>query len=466
MASYWKSPYKKETHPDTFYSSFSTDKPGSDSFIPFAAWPYCGLGKARQAGPVSSQEWFDWALAVSTNSFRPAASNSRQQIKGILKIPTDESANEDERTGQDTESNESARSETTLSKREKKRVTFGETSGSEASYSGKYHPSRFILPFNSISKMKYGLSLSKLPKQSSSRQKEVTKERPKFPAVEDAGEKASPKNSSICKHSPDLRCASCVSSANTEKILSLCEPSQKDQEERQSLQENVEKTPQVQVSWPDSTQPIEASYPQTQHINETYKVLESSREPLKKYKPQWTNTLVRLPRKKKSVRLSYRRNNLLLNSLAQKCDAVKEKACNESLKNQVSDDFLKLHIRGDGKMVGVKLHDQDEVLRGRQKAPPVLATSKSTPITPSKRNGCSFASSIQSSKQNIPLTRGKSAPCRLGEPVNNSRAETCMDKTSQILSWLNDVRSKSQFKPRNARLYAADSSLLRRQQNS
>ena len=471
MASYWKSPYKEKTHSATLHETFTDHQTGPGPFVPVSSRPYCGLNKVKHTGPVSPQDWFDWAFTVSNSSLRPgpASSNFRHtraaEIKGILKVPTDEAANDnDERLGNDSESNGSSRSD--LGRREKKRVTFDESSATEASSSLRFHPSGSSSSLSSMLKQIH--PLNGFPKHRSGHFPKLRK----LPAVNGEGtlvhsiEKTEPKISSTCKHISELRCANCVSNSDAEKqnvgksnvtpkdLLSVDKNEDKERLPDSQLANSVTassvgQTPQSK-SLKRSSQP-----PLHLHLNSGKdKNFDVSREPFKRYKPHWTKTFTRLPKRKQHARLAHRRNNSIPNTISHKIDSIKSDTSTSMAKKYFYEDFSKLRICGDGKLVQTKAEGQELSQGASQKTPGLLNVPKSTAMSSTNRFDSKIAPLIEPLVHSAPMTRRSSAPGRLREGMGFEEKGVFMDKTSQILSWLNDVRSKSHFKPRNTRTYA------------
>ncbi|KAK3791160.1 hypothetical protein RRG08_025015 [Elysia crispata] len=472
MASYWKSPYKERSNSGALHATFTDHQKGSDPFVPISLRPYCGLNKVKHAGPMSPQEWFDWAFTVNSSNLRPVVSNLRHtkaEIKGILKIPADEVANEDEKTGNDTESNESSRSELGCPRREKKRVTFDESTAVDASSGLRFQPSPLAVSLTS--KIKAANPLNGFPKKRSDHFSKLKK----LPGVSGEvvisthEEETEPNiSNTICKHSPELRCANCVSSAETETNNIIFSTSQSNVKEHNNnilsqdsqVANRTTTAPECSTSW---SKPVQGNAPSTKSLklySGNDKICELPREPLKKYKPQWAKTFSRLQKKRQHIiRLTSRRNNSIPNNIRTN-DRFKSGAANSEAKGQLSEDFSKLHISGDGKLVRTKLESRDVNLATSHKSTENFRLPKSTPTSFTKHDN-KTPSLGGSLSQSAPLPRGRSAPGRLREDTDNSQPDSCMDKTSQILSWLDDVRSKGHFKPRNNRTYATGPTYLR-----
>ncbi|RUS81034.1 hypothetical protein EGW08_011200 [Elysia chlorotica] len=478
MASYWKSPYKEKSHSGTLRATFPDPQPGPDTVVALSSRPYCGLSKVRQAGPMSPQEWFDWALSVNNSggaSARPGVSKLRQsraEIKGILKIPADDNANEDERMGNDTESNGSSRSEMGGSRREKKRVTFDERCARDTPSSLRYQTflsamslssnSKASNPLNGFPKKRSGNfpRLKKLPALSGEMVNSIQEEKTDLDIT----------NSGTCKHSPELRCANCVPAVEKETkttALSISQPPTKENnliDQDSHVNNSIAPVSSGSSSW---SKPGQRNVPPTQNMKldpSKEKNCDLPRDPLKKYKPHWAKTFTRLQRKRQQIlRLNpgHKNSYRIPNSISGEHARARPDAATSEVRGHFSEDFSKLHISGDGKVVRTKIQSRDVhvglIHRGRE----AVKFPKTSPTAFPKHPESKTPPLGQSVTESGPLPRGSSAPGRLKDDSGSGQADQCMDKTSQILSWLDDVRSKSHFKPRDNRTYATDPTYMR-----
>ncbi|GFR74732.1 reverse transcriptase-like protein [Elysia marginata] len=382
------------------------------------------------------------------------------EIKGILKIRADESSVDDGKTGAETESNESSRSEFGFSRREKKKVTFDDSFGADPLSHIRFQPSISTEP---LRRMKAINSMNDFPKKQLGHLPKLKK----LPNVGGDGAqnsqegKTEPKtsSSSTCKHYSDLRCANCVLSSDTERATA--DQTSKSNDNNIASQDSQVSSSATAVSnncKSSSSRAINRNAHPTQALQlhaRKDKAFELPREPLKKYKPLWVKTFTPLQRRRQYMRLATRQKYSQRQSISKNKNSFRLGETNPEMTGQVSEDFSKLQVSGDGKMMRSKLQCGDVAFGLSYNRSRNLKIPKNSIATSTNQYDGQLRPFAGPLSQYPSLARGTSAPGRLRKDGDNDQNYVCMDKTSQILSWLDDVRSKSHFKSRNSRIYAS-----------
>ncbi|XP_005110254.1 uncharacterized protein LOC101851154 [Aplysia californica] len=461
MALYWRSPYKEHSHGSS--GGFDNTRAEVNS-APKSARSVSSARthRTRFSDPVSPQDWFDSSLPTAKNRkptiFRRAGGS---QIKGILKTSP-------ERTSQPEEMFYKNKDHVTHSsndrRKEKKKVTFGGDSPESSLSESKFQPVRS----SSAHQVRphFAPTLNEFARQNLKKLLGFA-QMATLPPV--SGKGLAPKterptsSSSNCRHSPDLRCAKCFQENDKEN------GSHYDKYEAKISQES--RPPYLELN--------EDAHPSQPKINgnnwtaeqETRKSLsigyerepsptDSKQEPRKSLDRHWTKSFVKsTDRRKRSRHLAGRypfaAGTISRHRISGFMFQTEEKNVSPE---EIANDFIKLQVSGGGKIISSKSggHEQAGATDSFEAHTPGSARSDG-----SGHRGYKIPSTAIHPPHGTASPRKPATPntlrVKFGAAGLEGRDEVYnLDKTSQILSWLHDVKQKDGFQPRHARLYALE----------